>query len=154
MTTPADTTFLEKVNEHMITGITLDLTRYLVAATLMTVLLFVFKRWADNRRIQTKRAKRSDYLREFLSDPRVIDINPVGRFLLLNLIILPFRPKKSAEAYQQVWDEQRGSPLLRGIQTGGDRHENRDRAYRINHYPKGYELLEHFPAATTPLPSR
>ncbi len=51
------------------------------------------------------------YLREFLSDPRVIDINPVGRFLLLNLIILPFRPAKSAEAYQQVWSE-RGSPLL------------------------------------------
>ncbi|MEM9488025.1 MAG: ferrochelatase [Myxococcota bacterium] len=51
------------------------------------------------------------YLREFLSDPRVVDINPVGRFLLLNLIILPFRPKQSAEAYRQVWTE-RGSPLL------------------------------------------
>ena len=52
------------------------------------------------------------YLREFLSDPRVIDINPVGRALLLNLIILPTRPAKSAEAYRKVWDEQRGSPLL------------------------------------------
>ncbi len=51
------------------------------------------------------------YLREFLSDPRVLDINPVGRFLLLNLIILPFRPAKSAEAYRTVWTE-RGSPLL------------------------------------------
>ena len=51
------------------------------------------------------------YLREFLSDPRVIDINPVGRWLLLNLIILPFRPKQSAHAYRQVWTE-RGSPLL------------------------------------------
>ena len=51
------------------------------------------------------------YLREFLSDPRVIDINPLGRALLLNLIILPFRPRKSAEAYQQVWTE-RGSPLI------------------------------------------
>ena len=39
------------------------------------------------------------YLREFLSDPRVIDISPVGRWMLLNLIILPFRPKKSAEAW-------------------------------------------------------
>ena len=38
------------------------------------------------------------YLREFLSDPRVIDIHPAGRWLLLNLIILPFRPAKSAEA--------------------------------------------------------
>jgi ferrochelatase len=52
------------------------------------------------------------YLREFLSDPRVIDINPVGRALLLNLIILPTRPAKSAEAYRKVWDDTRGSPLL------------------------------------------
>src|SRR5687768_16698127 len=52
------------------------------------------------------------YLREFLSDPRVIDINPVGRALLLNLIILPTRPAKSAEAYRKVWDDKRGSPLL------------------------------------------
>jgi ferrochelatase len=51
------------------------------------------------------------YLREFLADPRVIDINPVGRWLLLNLIILPFRPAKSAKAYASIWGE-RGSPLL------------------------------------------
>ena len=50
------------------------------------------------------------YLREFLSDPCVIDIHPVARWLLLNAIILPFRPKKSAEAYQQIWTPQ-GSPL-------------------------------------------
>lgn len=52
------------------------------------------------------------YLREFLSDPRVIDIHPVGRALLLNLVILPFRPKKSAHAYQSIWDKERGSPLM------------------------------------------
>ncbi|MDF1562757.1 MAG: ferrochelatase [Deltaproteobacteria bacterium] len=51
------------------------------------------------------------YLREFLSDPRVIDLPALGRWLLLNLIILPFRPKQSAHAYQQIWTE-RGSPLL------------------------------------------
>lgn len=51
------------------------------------------------------------YLRQFLSDPRVIDINPLGRALLLNLFILPFRPAKSAEAYRQIWTEA-GSPLL------------------------------------------
>jgi len=51
------------------------------------------------------------YLREFLSDPRVIDISPVGRWLLLNLIILPFRPKASAEAYRKIWTEA-GSPLF------------------------------------------
>jgi ferrochelatase len=52
------------------------------------------------------------FLREFLSDPNVIDLSAVGRFLLLNLVILPFRPKKSAAAYQKVWDETHGSPLL------------------------------------------
>jgi len=51
------------------------------------------------------------YLREFLADPRVLDMNPIGRWALLNLIILPFRPRKSAEAYRKIWTE-RGSPLL------------------------------------------
>jgi ferrochelatase len=51
------------------------------------------------------------YLREFLSDPRVIDINPVGRKLLLEAVILPLRPAKSAAAYRKVWTEG-GSPLL------------------------------------------
>ncbi|HZS37896.1 MAG TPA: ferrochelatase [Polyangia bacterium] len=51
------------------------------------------------------------YLRQFLSDPRVLDINPVGRAALLELVILPFRPSKSAHAYQKIWTE-RGSPLL------------------------------------------
>jgi ferrochelatase len=53
------------------------------------------------------------YLREFLRDPRVIDVHPVGRWLLLNLIILPFRPAKSARAYASVWGGPgQGSPLL------------------------------------------
>jgi protoporphyrin/coproporphyrin ferrochelatase len=52
------------------------------------------------------------YLREFLGDPRVIDIGAVGRWMLLNLIILPLRPARSAHAYASIWDAQRGSPLL------------------------------------------
>lgn len=51
------------------------------------------------------------YLAQFLNDPRVIDMHPVGRWLLLNLIILPFRPAKSAHAYRAIWTP-RGSPLL------------------------------------------
>jgi len=58
---------------------------------------------------QTPEVRR--YLRQFLSDPRVLDINPIGRAALLNLIILPLRPRKSAEAYREVWTEE-GSPLL------------------------------------------
>ena len=51
------------------------------------------------------------YLREFLSDPLVVDIHPVFRWLLLNLIILPRRPKTTAASYRAIWSE-RGSPLL------------------------------------------
>ena len=51
------------------------------------------------------------YLREFLSDPRVLDMPAPLRWLVLNLLILPFRPQRSAEAYAKVWTE-RGSPLL------------------------------------------
>ena len=58
----------------------------------------------------TPRAVRR-YLREFLSDPCVLDMNPIGRWLLLNLVILPLRPRQSAEAYRKIWTE-RGSPLL------------------------------------------
>jgi ferrochelatase len=50
------------------------------------------------------------YLRQFLSDSRVLDINAVARWMLLNLIILPLRPRKSAAAYRKIWTE-RGSPL-------------------------------------------
>ena len=51
------------------------------------------------------------YLHEFLSDPRVLDINPLVRFLLLHCIIMRKRPAESAAAYRQIWTE-RGSPLL------------------------------------------
>jgi protoporphyrin/coproporphyrin ferrochelatase len=49
------------------------------------------------------------YLREFLGDPRVLDIPAPARALLLNAVILPFRPRKSAHAYRQIWTEE-GSP--------------------------------------------
>lgn len=51
------------------------------------------------------------YLRQFLSDPRIIDMAAWKRWLLLNLIILPTRPSKTAEAYEAIWTE-RGSPLI------------------------------------------
>ncbi len=51
------------------------------------------------------------YLFQFLNDPRVIDINPVSRALLVNLLIVPFRAPKSAKTYQQLWTEE-GSPLI------------------------------------------
>ncbi len=50
------------------------------------------------------------YLREFLSDKRVIDIPRVLRWMLVNLIIAPFRASKSAKEYKKLWTEN-GSPL-------------------------------------------
>lgn len=52
-----------------------------------------------------------NYLSEFLNDPFVIDINPIARFLLVNMIIVPFRAPKSAKAYQELWTDE-GSPLM------------------------------------------
>jgi len=51
------------------------------------------------------------YLKEFLSDRRVVSLSPLIWWPLLNLVILNIRPKRSARAYQQIWTEQ-GSPLL------------------------------------------
>ena len=51
------------------------------------------------------------FLREFLGDPRVVNLPRPLWWLILNLFVLPFRPKKSAHAYQSIWTEQ-GSPLV------------------------------------------
>ena len=51
------------------------------------------------------------YLTQFLNDRRVIDISAVGRFFLVNFIIVPFRSYKSAKLYQHIWTKE-GSPLL------------------------------------------
>ena len=50
------------------------------------------------------------YLAEFLSDPRVIEIHPIAWKPILHGFILRTRPKRSAEAYNQVWTNE-GSPL-------------------------------------------
>jgi len=50
------------------------------------------------------------YLREFLSDPRVVEIPPLIWQPILRGIVLNTRPKKSAHAYNQVWRPD-GSPL-------------------------------------------
>jgi ferrochelatase len=50
------------------------------------------------------------YLAEFLSDPRVIEIHPIAWKPILHGFILRTRPRKSAEAYNQVWTNE-GSPL-------------------------------------------
>ena len=54
----------------------------------------------------------SVYLRQFLGDPRVIEAPRWLWWLVLNFIILPTRPKRSAEKYARIWDPKTGSPLL------------------------------------------
>jgi len=51
------------------------------------------------------------YLTQFLNDKRVIDIPAILRFILVNLIIVPFRSFKSAKLYSHIWTKE-GSPLL------------------------------------------
>ena len=59
--------------------------------------------WLDIRR----------YLKEFLSDRRVIEVNPILWKLILNLIILNLRPSKTAKAYKEIWMKDINmSPLL------------------------------------------
>ncbi len=50
------------------------------------------------------------FLRDFLGDPRVVNIPRPIWWLILNLFVLPFRPAKSLKAYKKIWTEQ-GSPL-------------------------------------------
>ncbi len=52
-----------------------------------------------------------DYLREFLSDPRVVEIPRLVWMIILHGIILRVRPKKSAKLYQSIWTKD-GAPLL------------------------------------------
>lgn len=52
-----------------------------------------------------------EYLREFLTDPYVIDVPNPMRWMLVNLLIVPRRQHQSAEAYNSIWTKQ-GSPLL------------------------------------------
>ncbi len=58
------------------------------------------------------------YLKEFLNDPRVIDIPWLARKLLVNGIIVPFRAPKSAKIYKELWEFGNGlSPLLTHTQS-------------------------------------
>lgn len=51
------------------------------------------------------------FLREFLGDPRVVNLPRPLWWMILNLFVLPFRPRKSAHAYKAIWTD-KGSPLI------------------------------------------
>ena len=58
------------------------------------------------------------YLKEFLSDKRVIEVNPIIWQVILNVFILTFRPSKTAKAYKEIWMKDKNiSPLLHYTQN-------------------------------------
>ena len=72
-------------------------------------------KWLDIRR----------YLKEFLSDRRVIEVNPILWQLILNIIILNLRPSKTAKAYKEIWmKDVNMSPLLYYTQKQAEKVSN------------------------------
>ena len=53
------------------------------------------------------------YLKEFLSDRRVIEVNPIIWQLILNIFILNLRPSKTSEAYKKIWMKEKNMSPLR-----------------------------------------
>ncbi len=65
------------------------------------------------------------YLKEFLSDRRVIEVNPFVWQIILNIFILNLRPSKTAKAYKEIWmKEENVSPLLHYTQKQSEKLSN------------------------------
>ena len=65
------------------------------------------------------------YLKEFLSDKRVIEVNPIIWQIILNIFILTLRPSKTAHAYKKIWrKESNESPLLYFTRNQSDKLSN------------------------------
>jgi ferrochelatase len=76
------------------------------------------------------------YLKEFLSDKRVIEVNPVLWQIILNLFILNFRPSKTARAYKKIWlKETNESPL---------RYYTRNQAEKLQQELVGDNIIVNF----------
>ena len=76
------------------------------------------------------------YLKEFLSDRRVIEVNPIIWQVILNSFILTFRPSKSAHAYKKIWMEKTNeSPLL---------YYTKNQAKKLNHKIGSKNILVDF----------
>ena len=76
------------------------------------------------------------YLKEFLSDTRVIEVNPVLWQIILNLFILNIRPSKTAHAYKKIWlKETDESPL---------RYYTRNQAEKLQQELVGENIIVNF----------
>ena len=88
------------------------------------------------------------YLKQFLSDKRVVDYNRLLWWLILNVIILNVRPRKSAKLYESIWTD-KGSPLLVNMQSIVKKIQSRNEGVQIQlgmRYgnPSIEEALNHF----------
>ncbi len=72
------------------------------------------------------------YLRQFLMDGRVININPFLRFILVNFIICPTRSFSSTKVYKEVWDKNTGSPLLHNTTKLTEKLADKIEDYDVN----------------------
>ena len=90
------------------------------------------------------------YLGEFLNDPRVIDLPWLGRTLLVNGIIVPFRAPKSAKVYKELWELGNGvSPLITHTENVTKKLQERFKVDEVDiHYamryqnPSMYDVME------------
>jgi ferrochelatase len=97
---------------------------------------------------RTKDVRR--YLSEFLNDPRVIDLPWLGRLLLVNGIIVPFRAPKSAKVYKELFEMHGGvSPLISHTENVVRKLQDRFNGEEVTiHYamryqnPSMYDVLE------------
>jgi sterol desaturase/sphingolipid hydroxylase (fatty acid hydroxylase superfamily) len=95
-----------RVADHFMFGIYFDLSRYLIAAGVLAALLFVFRGWAEARRIQLgRRATRGDYMREVLSSLRTVIVYAVVTLAILvgretGIILLTIR---DADLFTILW---------------------------------------------------
>ena len=71
------------------------------------------------------------YLRQFLMDGRVININPFLRFILVNFIICPSRSFSSTKVYKEVWNKNTGSPLLHNTTKLAEKLVNKVQDYDV-----------------------
>ena len=69
------------------------------------------------------------YLKEFLSDRRVIETNRALWWVILNGIILTMRPTRSGHAYEKIWNKERNESPLKTI-TRAQAEKDRDRVAR------------------------
>ena len=88
------------------------------------------------------------YLKQFLSDKRVVDYNRLLWWFILNIIILNVRPRKSAKLYESIWTD-KGSPLLVNMQSIVKKIQSRNEGVQIQlgmRYgnPSIEEALNHF----------